>query len=249
MRTEFNKLVEVMMKYDLYNSTDEVGIALTDLFNKITEVENRIKYSIMRTEFNKLVEVLKDENIYQSYDEVRVALTDLFNKITEVENRIKCVIDTNNDSRQILKAFAYGIVDKGLDEVPIYSDQFEILQRSCNDIDIAINMNDTECIENDWYGLFGVKEREDKFKPRSVAEYVATLPNEEPPTSLCKTPQTHEFVKDIIAKLKVIDVDGETMQYILEQVGMDEQMHRQLVMKNDFGVTKDLMREQFELSL
>jgi hypothetical protein len=57
---------------------------------------------------------------------------------------------------------------------------------------------------------------------------------EEPPTDLCKTPQTHEFVKDIIAKLKVIDVDGETMQYILEQVGMDEQMHRQLVLKKYF---------------
>jgi hypothetical protein len=48
------------------------------------------------------------------------------------------------------------------------------------------------------------------------------------PTELCKTPQTHEFVKDIIAKLKVIDVDGETMQYILEQVGMEEQMLYQL---------------------
>jgi hypothetical protein len=52
--------------------------------------------------------------------------------------------------------------------------------------------------------------------------------DEEPPTMLCKTPQTHEFVKDIIAKLKVIDVDGETMEYILEQVGMKEQMLKQL---------------------
>ena len=51
---------------------------------------------------------------------------------------------------------------------------------------------------------------------------------EKPPTVLCKTPQTHEFVKDIIAKLKVIDVDGETMEYILEQVGMKEQMLKQL---------------------
>ena len=48
------------------------------------------------------------------------------------------------------------------------------------------------------------------------------------PTVLCKTPQTHEFVKDIIAKLKVIDVDGETMEYILEQVGMQDQMLKQL---------------------
>ena len=169
----------------------------------------------MRTEFNNLVEVMQKFDIYQSDDEVGIALTDLSNKITEVENRIKCVIDTNNDSRQILKAFAYGIVDKGLDEVPIYSDQFEILQRSCNDIDIAINMNDTECIENDWYGLFGTRN--------------GNIHTEKPPTELCKTPQTHEFVKDIIAKLKVIDVDGETMQYILEQVGMEDQMLNQLM--------------------
>lgn len=52
------------------------------------------------------------------------------------------------------------------------------------------------------------------------------------PTELCKTPQTHEFVKDIIAKLKVIDVDGETMEYILEQVGMSEQMLKQLARKD-----------------
>lgn len=53
-----------------------------------------------------------------------------------------------------------------------------------------------------------------------------------PPTALCQTPQTHEFVKDIIAKLKVIDVDGETMEYILEQVGMSEQMLSQLARKD-----------------
>jgi hypothetical protein len=48
------------------------------------------------------------------------------------------------------------------------------------------------------------------------------------PTMQCKTPQTYEFVKDIIAKLKVIDVDGETMEYILRQVGMQDQMLKQL---------------------
>lgn len=51
---------------------------------------------------------------------------------------------------------------------------------------------------------------------------------DEAPTVLCQIPQTHAFVKDIIAKLKVIDVDGETMEYILRQVGMEEQMLKQL---------------------
>jgi hypothetical protein len=32
----------------------------------------------------------------------------------------------------------------------------------------------------------------------------------------------------IINQLKEIDVDGEQMQYILEEIGMDEQMYNQL---------------------
>ena len=67
------------------------------------------------------------------------------------------------------------------------------------------------------------------------------------PTQLCKTPQTYEFVKEIIAKLKVIDVDGETMQYILEQVGMDDQMLRQLVMSRPIDETKGLLDEKIEI--
>ena len=35
-------------------------------------------------------------------------------------------------------------------------------------------------------------------------------------------------VNMVIKTLKEIDVDGETMQYILEKVGMDEQMLHQL---------------------
>ena len=48
------------------------------------------------------------------------------------------------------------------------------------------------------------------------------------PTMLCQDEDKHNAVKDIIAKLKEIDVDGETMQYILEQVEMNEQMAKQL---------------------
>jgi hypothetical protein len=38
-----------------------------------------------------------------------------------------------------------------------------------------------------------------------------------------------EVVLDTIEKLQAIDVDGETMQYILEKVGMDDQMLKQLI--------------------
>jgi len=261
--------------------------------------------------FNDLVESMKRYDLYQKDDEVDYELTNLSNIIDEVEKRMQCVTNTNKDIRTL--------VSKYEDVILYYSNNdFELLQRSVNDIDIAIDLNDAEPIENNWYGLF-----EDKFKPRSVSEYVATLPKEEVkvlipkdsivewketrqyysvnggakarvtedytteheikdlcvqvqwldekakgqvsggyllgmfkedfelpsvPTSLCNIPQTHEFVKDIISKLKVIDVDGETMQYILKEVGMEEQMLRQLIMSSTETNTKDLVEERRILS-
>ena len=36
-------------------------------------------------------------------------------------------------------------------------------------------------------------------------------------------------VEDVIAKLRKMEVDGETMQYILKKVGMEDQMLKQLI--------------------
>ena len=55
--------------------------------------------------------------------------------------------------------------------------------------------------------------------------------DEKAPTMLCINPKTHEIVNNIISQLNSIDVDGETMEYILKQVGMDEQMLKQLFAK------------------
>ena len=201
----------------------------------------------MRAEFNKLKETLGDAML--SINPTSIALNELEQKITEVEKRMVCVDKSAEEINNAISRYTQR-VDNNETFIMSINDHDSIM-RGSHDIEIALDLNDKEVIENNWYGLFvePKKEIEDKFKPRSVAEYVATLPNEEPPTDLCKTPQTHEFVKDIIAKLKVIDVDGETMQYILEQVGMEEQIHRQLVMKNDYSATKDLMREKFETDL
>jgi hypothetical protein len=55
-------------------------------------------------------------------------------------------------------------------------------------------------------------------------------------------------VHDIIYMLKDIDVDGETMQYILNQVGMEEQMLRQLIMSQPIDEVRYWFdeREEFE---
>jgi hypothetical protein len=55
-------------------------------------------------------------------------------------------------------------------------------------------------------------------------------------------------VEDIIKELKFLDVDGETMQYILEKVGMEDQMLRQLVMKTDSNDVTKLLFEKLHLS-
>jgi len=48
--------------------------------------------------------------------------------------------------------------------------------------------------------------------------------------------KNQQIADQIILQLKQMEVDGETMQYIIDQTGMKEQMLHQL--KNDFKVTR-----------
>ena len=136
--------------------------------------------------FNNLVETMKRHDLYQAEDEVGIEITNLSNIIDEVEKRMQCVTNTNKDIRTL--------VSKYEDVILYYSNNdFELLERSVNDIDIAIDLNNAEPIDNNWYGLF-----EDKFKPRSVSEYVATLPKEEvkvliPKDSIVEWKETRQY--------------------------------------------------------
>jgi len=60
-----------------------------------------------------------------------------------------------------------------------------------------------------------------------------------------------DVVMDIIKKLHAIDVDGETMHYILQKVGMEDQMLRQLVMSQPIEEVRYMIeeREEFEEEL
>ena len=53
-------------------------------------------------------------------------------------------------------------------------------------------------------------------------------------------------VQDVIDILRDIEVDGETMQYILECVGMSDQMTRQLIMTGDLNEIESTYRERTE---
>jgi hypothetical protein len=54
-------------------------------------------------------------------------------------------------------------------------------------------------------------------------------------------------VNRVINILREIEVDGETMQYILDKVGMSDQMLRQLVMSQPIGEVEYMFEERKEL--
>ena len=51
-------------------------------------------------------------------------------------------------------------------------------------------------------------------------------------------------VNEAIENFKRIDIDGETMQYIIEKLGMDNQILRQLVMTKPKNQTEELLNEK-----
>ena len=54
-------------------------------------------------------------------------------------------------------------------------------------------------------------------------------------------------VEAIIQALKDLDIDGETMQYILDRVGMNDQMLRQLTFRSSTDTIFNLLKEKFAL--
>lgn len=54
-------------------------------------------------------------------------------------------------------------------------------------------------------------------------------------------------IEQIIAELNAMDVDGETMERIIREVGMAQQMHRQLTLSSPMSHTEALLEEMKEL--
>ena len=54
-------------------------------------------------------------------------------------------------------------------------------------------------------------------------------------------------VEEVISMLRHIEIDGETMQHIIESVGLEDQMTRQLMFSADRGYVEDLWDEIVEL--
>jgi len=54
-------------------------------------------------------------------------------------------------------------------------------------------------------------------------------------------------VEEVVSMLRHMEIDGETMQYILEEVGMEYQMLRQLMLSSPRNYVEDLWDEVVEL--
>jgi hypothetical protein len=129
----------------------------------------------MKKEFNELVSTLKRWDLYHKNDEVYIALTDLEKKIDEVMKRIDCAVRSNQDINSIVMQFVDGFQDEGDTQQTLSDVDFETLQRSVYDVDIALNLNDTECIDNNWYNLF---EPTEELKPIAVNNIEYDFPEE-----------------------------------------------------------------------
>ena len=53
-----------------------------------------------------------------------------------------------------------------------------------------------------------------------------------------------QILDQIILQLKQVDVDGESMEYIIREVGMEDQMLRQLLLKADMELVQELVEEK-----
>ena len=265
----------------------------------------QLKITIMKNlkgAFNDLVESMKRYDLYQVGDEVGMELDNLSSIIDEVEKRMVCVDKSAEEINNAISRYTQR-VDNNETFIMSINDHDSIM-RGSHDINIAMDLNDSEPIENNWYSLFAEPKKEepkvvipkgtilewkatrDSYNVKGGAkarvtkdwttydesedntidiEFIDELRNgqeqggyfrhylkeefvEVVPTFLCHSDDNHNIVKDVISKLKDIGVDGETMQYIIEQVGMNDQMLRQLIMSNPHTDTTDILEEKVRLS-
>jgi len=57
------------------------------------------------------------------------------------------------------------------------------------------------------------------------------------------------ILKNTIEILKAMDINGETMEQLIREVGMEDQMLRQLALKADVDILKQLIEEKEELEI
>lgn len=57
----------------------------------------------------------------------------------------------------------------------------------------------------------------------------------------------HQIIENIALQLKQMEVDGESMEYLIRKIGMEDQMLRQLIMSMPIEQIEHLVAERKEL--
>ena len=132
----------------------------------------------MRKEFNELKQVLFVGNTYDpngndNWSEVATLLTNLENKIDEVEKRMECAIRSAKEITNAICKYTEDVDSQVL--IHMHVNDHDSIFNGSNDVKIALDMGDTECIESDWYGLFEPKE---ELKPIAVGKVEYEFPEE-----------------------------------------------------------------------
>ena len=280
MKKEFNKLANVLERYDLTEFGDELDMALKSLKDKIDEVEKRIECAErsakeINDSISKYTKRVDDQESFvmtvDSHDSIQNGSNDVlialnFNEdmcikdnwynlfSTKVEPNISEGIISFESSWGIITCAKDGVVLEVEGDEEIRGERnylFDIVkidlveyEKFLNSIDQELDHDSDDILsvgfwnkdntynepDHDW--------RKNMFSPEDDEEDEDDEYGEAP-TMLCKDKHKNDVVQDIIAKLKEIEVDGETMEYILDQVGMLDQMAKQLLFVEDNAFSID----------
>jgi hypothetical protein len=257
MRKEFNNLVELLSNLQL---PSPIGMAIMNLEHKIDEVEKRIECA--RRSAKEINDSISKYTQRVDDQESFVMTVDSHDSIQNGSNDVLIALDLNEDmcvednwynlfsTKEELKPIAVGRIEYEFPE-----DVYTI--GNADNTEMIGDVYESEFVELCELGLIWCEGDErfpngDGNKANYVVrnnEFIIVVKNkqidltkvpikqevfmtDEAPTMLCKDKHKNEVVQDIIAKLKEIEVDGETMEYILDQVGMLDQVAKQLGLVN-----------------
>jgi len=161
----------------------------------------------MRKEFNELVKELDEFDFNISMDDkVTQKLENLNKKIVEVEKRLVCVDRIATHTVETISKFTEK-VDNG-DKFYMDVNDHDAIQRGAYDIQIAVDLNDTEPIESNWYELF-------QTETDVVLKGIEKIESDEELTKKFRTRYATEFPM-IKACVKADMLKKETINFIKE---------------------------------
>jgi len=158
----------------------------------------------MRKEFNELE---KELNSYCYNERILQKLENLNKKIVEVEKRLVCVDRIATQTVETISEYTSLFVASSESFMMDVKDH-DAIQRGAFDIQIAVDLNDTEPIENNWYELF-------QTETDVVLKGIEKIESDEELTKKFRTRYATEFPM-IKACVKADMLKKETINFIKE---------------------------------